>query len=565
MAYAEKVPSPGGDYWRGRYKSPEGSWLTVRDDQDRVLRFERKAEAELAAEDRESDVRNSRWKPPGRGQVLFKEWAAKWHGGLELQWSTIVNYRRHLEDHLIPFFGETALGAIDAELVGKWQRHERSYGYEESSIGTWRGTLSDCLGDAVPLHIDVNPCTRRRGKGRRSGAGKGKKARRGPEVPLAGPLEVLLIAERMSILTGRDDEFVMTQTAFWGALRLGETVGLEREYVLGRRYRAKGLLRVEWQLYEIETKDNEELKAQAPGGFLRCPPKDDSYGDVPLPLFMREMLAAHAARVPAVPCPCHGRSYMFRGWKEARTRRGSVPLREIAALAGVSDTAVSAVLGSGSGTRVGAAAREKIMRAAEASGWQPAERGPEGPAPHWRRSALEEKFAAAATGIWPARKRNHREEQAVALRGEWPGELVSGRNAQGRAEWCWLPVTDPGVHPHLERHWMKTWMEEVGTPEILSESVLRHDIPGVSGTYRHVSPEMRARLAAAQAGAWEAALDARLEMSPRSTVAVVDGLLRERAEARKPRLVPRNSPEMPEAVLPFECRTASDLRRGDRI
>jgi hypothetical protein len=121
------------------------------------------------------------------------------------------------------------------------------------------------------------------------------------------------------------------------------------------------------------------------------------------------------------------------------------------------------------------------------------------------------------------------------------------------------------VRPHLLRHWMKTWMEEVGTPEVLSEHVLRHEIPGVSAVYRHVSPEMLARLRAAQAQAWEAALDARLEMSPRSTVAVVDGLLQGRLGDRKPHLVPRISPGMPEAVLPLEGRTASDLRRGDRI
>ncbi|HEY2090138.1 MAG TPA: LacI family DNA-binding transcriptional regulator [Mycobacterium sp.] len=563
MAYAERVPSPKGAYYRGRYKAPDGSWLTVRDEHNEVIRFEKKADAKLAGQDRESDVRGGRWKPSDRGQTLFRGFATDWHAGLELSWSTIINYRHHLEDHLIPFFGEYSLAEIDKELIGKWKRHERSYGYSEASISSWHGTLSNCLGDAVPKHIDTNPCARKRGKGRKSGARERTGTSQGRDVPVAGPLEVLLIAERMSILTGRDDEFVMTQTGFWGALRMGELIGLEREYVLGRQCRAKGILRVKWQLYELSPGGYEELREQAPGGFLRCPPKDDSYGDVPLPPFMRVMLEGHAARVPAVPCPCHGRAYMFRGWQEARRQRGNVPLKDIAALAGVTNTAVSAVLGR-SDMRIRASTRERVLRAAEASGWQPAGEGPEGPAPHWRRSSIGEKFTAAATGIWPGRKRNDRVGQAVTLRGDWPGELVSGKNAASRAEWCWMPVTEPGVHPHLERHWVKTWMEEVGTPEILSESVLRHRIPGISGAYRHVSPEMLARLSAAQTEAWEAALDARLEMSERSPVAVLDEMLRQRLEARKPRLVPSSSPGTAKSVVQFEGRTLSDQRRSDR-
>lgn len=156
----------------------------------------------------------------------------------------------------------------------------------------------------------------------------------------------------------------------------------------------------------------------------------------------------------------------------------------------------------------------------------------------------------------------------MPLKGEWPGEWVQGRNAQGRAEMCWLPVAE-GMTPHGARHSVKTLLEERRIPEILSETHMRHEIPGVSAVYRHITPAMRAELVAMMTSEWEAALDARLEMSPRSPVAVLDRLLAARADARKPRLVgpdfSRNSPGTQEAVLPFPDRTASDQRRGDRI
>ncbi|OJF12284.1 hypothetical protein BG844_21430 [Couchioplanes caeruleus subsp. caeruleus] len=43
-------------------------------------------------------------------------------------------------------------------------------------------------------------------------------------------------------------------------MRWAELVGLEKEFV------RRGTIRVEWQLYELDT-----------GEFLRCPPKDDSH------------------------------------------------------------------------------------------------------------------------------------------------------------------------------------------------------------------------------------------------------------------------------------------------
>ena len=537
MAYAEKVPSPSGAYWRGRYKDPGGRYITVRDEHGRAVRYGTKKEAARGADDAESDVRKGRWRDPSAGRIVFAEWAQEWYAGLDLAASTMANIKRHLEEHLLPAFGGEALGDIGAAAIGRWERAEKAAGYKPSSIRTWRGTLHTCLEDAVGVHLAANPAARKRGRGKRSGR---KAAGRGPEKVITYPLDALLIAERMAILSGRDDEFVMITAAFWDGLRLGEVIGLEKTYVRPKT------LRVEWQLHEVD------------GKHLRCPPKDESFGSIDHPPFLADLLAAHLTRTRPGPCPCHGKAYVFRGMGRARGA-GPVPLRVVAAAAGVSETAAASALG-GKG-RVGDEVRKAVERAAAATGY---ERGsaPDGPAWHWRRSALEEMFTAAASGWFPARSPLPR--RPVPLEGEWPGVRVRGRNAQGRAEFAWLPAAE-GLTPHGLRHSHKTWMEEARIPEVLSEERLRHEIPGISGTYRHVTPAMRRDLTAAMTAAWEEALDARLAMSGRSPVAVLDGLLQGRLEARKPALVPRDSPGDAEGVLPFPASTPSDLRRGGRI
>ena len=399
MAYAEKVPSPSGAYWRGRYKDPDGRYLTVRDERGSVIRHGTKKEAARAADDAESDVRKGRWRDPSAGRVTFAEWAQEWYAGLDLAASTMANIRRHLEEHLLPAFGAEALGDLAAPAIGKWERAEKAAGYAQSSIRTWRGTLHTCLEDTVGVHLAANPAARKRGRGKRSGR---KAGGRGPEKVITAPLGALLIAERMSILSGRDDEFVMVTAAFWDGLRLGELVGLEKTYVRPRA------LRVEWQLHEVD------------GTLLRCHPKDESYGDIGHPPFLADLLAAHITRTRPEPCPCHGKAYVFRGMGRPRNG-GTVPLRVVAAAAGISETAAASVL-TGKG-RAGADARRAVQRAAAETGYR-REPAPEGPAWHWRRSAFEEMFTAAASGWLPARSPLPR--RPVPLAGEWPGTRVRG-------------------------------------------------------------------------------------------------------------------------------------------
>ena len=53
-----------------------------------------------------------------------------------------------------------------------------------------------------------------------------------------------------------------------------------------------------------------------------------------------------------------------------------------------------------------------------------------------------------------------------------------------------------------------------------------HEVPGMRGIYSHITPRMRAELRNGLQDLWEAALYERTLLSDRSTVTVLDGLLR---------------------------------------
>ena len=540
MGFGEKIVRQDGIYYRGRFKIRGRKFGIVRNLDGSVRKFPTRQGAKQAASDEEAAIRKGGWHDPADGLVTFGQWAGEWYAGLDLAVSTLANYRLHLETHLLPSFGDTPLALITAADIIAWEREETAAGYAAESIRTWRATLHAVLEDAVPKLIPDNPAARKRGKGRRSGRGTD---RRGPEKVITTPLGVLLTAERMSVLTGRDDEFAMVVTGYFQALRLGETVGLEQEFV------RPGTLRVEWQLHEVG------------GEFIRCPPKDGSRGDTDLPPFLRHLLGDHMRRVPPQRCPCHGKAYVFRGWGRPRGRRGAMTVRHVAAIAGVSPAVVSYVV-NGSG-RVAEATRERVLDVIARTGWEP-NRAPDDPAWHWRRSSFEDLFRAAASGKLPAR--DGLPERLVPLLGD--GTRVRGRNAQGRAELCWVPVA-PGLTPHGMRHSARTWLEESRVPEVLAEERLRHEIPGVSGAYRHVTPAMRAELTAALEDAWNEALDARLAMSPGSPVAVLGTILDERARVTKTgddsMIITRLSPDRTSRKLRAVPPQAAELGRGGRI
>jgi Phage integrase, N-terminal SAM-like domain len=200
MGYAENL----GSYWRGRFKVTPGKYETVRDSTGETIKFRTKREAKQAADRKEADVAQNGFRRPADRRMTFGEYARTWYARQDLAASTMQNYRRHIENHLLPAFEDVVLLALTSEEVDLWEKRERAAGYAASSIKTWRSTLHLILSDAeAEERITSNPAEKRRGRGRRASRSRN----RGPEKVVTDTLGLLLIAERAALLSGRDDEF----------------------------------------------------------------------------------------------------------------------------------------------------------------------------------------------------------------------------------------------------------------------------------------------------------------------------------------------------------------------
>ncbi|MGP8300173.1 LacI family DNA-binding transcriptional regulator [Streptomyces inhibens] len=505
MGYGEKRR----DYYRARYWIAPGTLRTVVDASGATVRFSSKREAAKAANDHEAKVREGAWRDPSAGKITFGEYANRWYTEQDLAESTMQNYRHHIEEHLLPKFEEEELASILRSDVEAWEKAERAV-YEASSVKTWRGTLHLIFADAVDEGlIASNPAAKRRGRGKRAGRSRD----RGPEKVVTDPLGALLIAERASLLSGRADEFVACILKAYTGKRWGEIVGLETKFVRPTS------VRVEWQLYELDT-----------GELVRCAPKDDSYRTIDIPSWLSRLVSAHIGRTKPTPCPCHGNTYVFCGHGAARTSAPhGAKLVDVARRATVSTGTVSNVLNHPD--RVAETTRVRVTTAIAELGFVRGGAVAEHP-PHWRRNGFATWLFTPATSGWYPKKAPQEARPVPLLAEPWPGVPARGRNAQGRSEACWVPIA-PGFTPHGYRHFHKTRMEGLGTPPKLMDERMGHLDGSVQARYTHITPEMRQRLMAGLTAEWEASLDARLALCARSYLPVLDRLLRERLKTRR--------------------------------
>ena len=167
-------------------------------------------------------------------------------------------------------------------------------------------------------------------------------------------------------------------------------------------------------------------------------------------------------------------------------------------------------------------------------------------APHWRRNGFATwLFQPAATGL-VSRRRRRRPGAAGADAGRAVARCTgAGPNAAGRADACWLPIA-PGLTPHGLRH---TLQDADGGAGHAGDTHGRADGSrgrSVQARYSHVTPGMTGELARRADGAVGGGPGRGAgNCSPRSPVAVLDRLLRER-EGDDPdlsdKIVSQNSP-----------------------
>jgi integrase len=472
MAYAEKR-GRGPKSWRVRYKRPDGT-------KGSETGFETKKEALEWGREQEFEIASGQWIDPDAGKILVRAWVERWFPAQDVGLSTTENRDYLLRRFILPDWGHRELGSIGSEEINTWEKAiPDRYGVSQRTASDARGLLCTILGDAVtakPPLLRYNPALRQRNRGRRTG----RKLARSPQRAWVTPLQALLLAERAALLSGRDSDFTLLIAIGYTGMRWGESIGLERKFLL------PGVIHVEWQLREIG------------GTFHRLPPKDDSYRSpdwepclpVDLPPFLNTLLARQAAATAGSRCSCvtiHEGSgqYLFTGPDGGHHRRSNYARRIFRPAC--------------DGHYSAAAGKPLRLIIADTTTW------PGVPIAAW--PAAPPVTAGQATVAWqPPRGRG-----IAVIADDTP--LA-----------CWLPIK-PGLTPHGLRHSHKTWMTEDGIPEILAEQRLGHEVPGMRGLYAHVSDTMRQDLTAKLQARWETSLMARAALHPHSPVPLLDELL----------------------------------------
>src|SRR6266700_6876930 len=156
MAYAEKR----GNLWRARWRGPDGT-LESRPG------FTTRKEAENYGRDQEAAIRANTYVDPRAGRITLTEWVNRWFPALDLELTTLRNYRYMIEVLILPAFGDRFLSSLTTEEISTWEMQLTERGYSRRTARDARSTLTTVLSDAIPQHLQINPAQRKRGKGRR--------------------------------------------------------------------------------------------------------------------------------------------------------------------------------------------------------------------------------------------------------------------------------------------------------------------------------------------------------------------------------------------------------------
>ncbi|KZM71137.1 LacI family DNA-binding transcriptional regulator [Nocardia terpenica] len=525
MAYPKKRGTGRDVHYTAYFAVAPQVYEPVKDPETgRVKKFDTEKRAQKAADDAEinykvaqaaamavaetygtpADMRGSRDLP------AFAAYADRWYGRQDLARGTMDYYKRGLENHLIPYFGEKRLDEIDKDIVAAWERYEREEaGNNRSSIHNWRSLLHTVMSDALDEYPSIgrNPADRKRGRGRRT-----NRHRRAAVLaaPIIGDFDGLLLAERAAVLSRRPDEFVAETTRRWCGLRTGELWGLQTKCV------ANGRIHVEAQLTEID------------GAQFVEDPKDESFRAIDLPPFLGKLVEDHIARASPRSCPCHGLTFVFSGRprKNPKSLNDGVSLASVARHLGVSKRTVQIAFGSPG--QISEDTRRRVLDAAGELGYIPP--NPNEIQPHWWRGDYYKWiYVPAATGTYTPHRKGEPRRPVVVDATEFPGVPVRGPYAARRASGEWSPITNV-TRPHWNRHSHRTILTEMGVPKVLIDERIGHSDTSVQAVYTHVTQKMRGDLVEELEARWWRAVDARLALHPRSVVPLLDEILYARAK-----------------------------------
>src|SRR5260370_26997009 len=135
MAYAEKR---GKNLWRARWRGPDGNLESKPD-------FQTRKAAENYGRDQEAAIRSKTYIDPRSGRITLTEWVNQWYPALDLEPTTLSNYRYMIEVHILPAFGHRALASITSDQVSAWEMQIAASGYSRRPARDARSTLTTVL------------------------------------------------------------------------------------------------------------------------------------------------------------------------------------------------------------------------------------------------------------------------------------------------------------------------------------------------------------------------------------------------------------------------------------
>jgi len=194
-----------------RYTAPDGKTYTA------PMTFTTLTDARGWLTKTDADIAQSLWRAPKKisDDLTFGEYADRWLGDRSLKPRTRAHYRALLDHHLVPTFGEVAIGAITSGTVRSWYTvvgvgmptaRAHAYGLLRVILAT---AVADELLVANPVHI--------------RGAGSVKRA---IKIRPASLDELEALVAKMPAKYR-----VMTLLAAWCGLRFGEVTELRRKDV----------------------------------------------------------------------------------------------------------------------------------------------------------------------------------------------------------------------------------------------------------------------------------------------------------------------------------------------
>jgi len=200
---------PSGRY-QARYSAPDG--LT----RNAPMTFDTSGDADTWLTTIRADLARGLWRPPERDRqapITLTEYSEAWLEDRDLKPRTREHYRKLLEQHIRPTFGNIAVRAITPESVRRW--HSSTATTTPTTRAHAYALLRTILNTAVSEDIlAANPCRIR-------GAGQSKRAKR---------IQPATLEQLATLVAAMPERYrLMTLLAAWCGLRFGELVELRRK------------------------------------------------------------------------------------------------------------------------------------------------------------------------------------------------------------------------------------------------------------------------------------------------------------------------------------------------